>query len=56
MTPADYLAAILLGIFAIGFFINVRNATLLTWLKAKFLGLPRPASADVAGAKTGSSS
>ena len=52
MTPADYLAAIILGVFAIGFFINVRNGTLVTWLKAKFLGLPRPSSATVAPAKT----
>ncbi len=36
---ADYIAAALLTVIAIAVFLNVRNGTFGSWLKAKFLGL-----------------
>lgn len=38
-SAADYLAAVVLVVLGIAFFLNVRNGTLSQWLRAKFLGL-----------------
>ena len=45
MTIADYIASLLAAVFGIALFVNLRAGTLGSWLKAKFLGLPRPAGA-----------
>jgi len=41
----DYVSALIGAVFAIAVFLNLRNGTLGEWLKAKFLGLPRPKGA-----------
>jgi len=38
-SAADYIAAVLLLLLVIALFLNVKNGTVVDWLRSKFLGV-----------------